>query len=57
MCTEPQTRIDAQPARVALSEISAFLQEAADLSAGRGAPLTRRIAFLQRKAEAGRVTA
>lgn len=51
MTTEPQTRTDAGLARVALSEISAFLQEAAELSADRGAPLSRRVAFHLRKAE------
>jgi len=51
MTTEPLPRLTAQPSRVALSEISAILQEAADLSADQGASLTRRVAFHQRKAE------
>ena len=51
MTTEPQTQTGAGPSLVALSEISALLQEAAELSADRGAPLSRRVAFHQRKAE------
>jgi predicted outer membrane protein len=51
MTTEPLPRLNAQPSRVALSEISAILQEAADLSADKGASLSRRVAFHQRKAE------
>ena len=51
MTTEPLPRINAEPARVALGEISALLQEAADLSADQGAPLSRRVAFHKRKAE------
>jgi predicted outer membrane protein len=51
MTTEPQTRTGKGSSLVALSEISALLQEAADLSADRGAPLSRRVAFHQRKAE------
>lgn len=51
MTTEPQTRTNAGSSRVALSEISAILEEAAELSADRGAPLSRRVAFHQRKAE------
>jgi hypothetical protein len=51
MTTEPQTRTDVGPSLIALSEISALLQEAADLTADRGAPLSRRVAFHQRKAE------
>lgn len=51
MTTEPQTRTNAESSRVALSEISALLQEAAELSADRDTPLSRRVAFHQRKAE------
>lgn len=51
MTTEPLPRLTAAPSRVALSEISAILQEAADLSADQGASLTRRVAFHRRKAE------
>ncbi len=51
MTSEPISRTGAGPSRVALSEISAILQEAADLSADRGAPLSRRVAFHLRKAE------
>ena len=51
MTTEPLPRLNAQPSRVALNEISAILQEAADLSADQGASLTRRVAFHKRKAE------
>lgn len=51
MTTEPQTRTDAGASRVALSELSALPQEAAELSADRDAPLSRRVAFHQRKAE------
>lgn len=51
MTTEPLPRLTAQPSRVALSELSALLQEAADLSADRDAPLSRRVAFHKRKAE------
>ena len=51
MTSEPQTRTDADSARVALSELSAFLQEAADLAADRDAPLSRRVTFHLRKAE------
>lgn len=51
MTTEPQNRTSAGPVRVALSELSALLQEAAELSANRDAPLSRRVAFHLRKAE------
>jgi predicted outer membrane protein len=51
MTSEPISRTGAGPSRVALSELSALLQEAADLSADRDAPLSRRVAFHQRKAE------
>lgn len=51
MSTQPQNRTSAGPSRVALGEISALLQEAADLAADRDAPLSRRVAFHQRKAE------
>lgn len=51
MSSEPQNRTSAGPTRVALREISAILQEAADLSADHCAPLSRRVAFHQRKAE------
>lgn len=51
MSTQPQNRTGAGPSRVALGELSALLQEAADLSADRDAPLSRRVAFHQRKAE------
>jgi predicted outer membrane protein len=51
MTTEPLPRLNAQPSRVALSEISAILQEAADLSADHGASLSRRVEFHKRKAE------
>jgi hypothetical protein len=51
MTTEPISGPGAGMARVALSELSALLQEAAELSADRGAPLSRRVAFHQRKAE------
>jgi predicted outer membrane protein len=51
MTSEPISRTGAGPSRVALSEISTLLQEAADLSADRGAPLSRRVAFHLRKAE------
>lgn len=51
MSTEPQTRTNAESSRVALSGISALLQEAAELSADRDAPLSRRVAFHQCKAE------
>jgi len=51
MTSEPQTRTGAATSRVALSELSALLQEAAELSADRDAPLSRRVAFHLRKAE------
>jgi predicted outer membrane protein len=51
MTTEPQIRTGAGPSRVALRELSAFLREAAELSADRDAPLSRRVAFHQRKAD------
>lgn len=51
MTTEPLPRFNTETSRVALSELSALLQEAAELSADRDAPLSRRVAFHKRKAE------
>ena len=51
MTTEPQTRTGGGLGRVALSELSALLQEAAELSTDRDAPLSRRVAFHQCKAK------
>lgn len=51
MTSQPLPLPDAQSPRVAAGEISAILQEAAELSADRGASLTRRVAFHKRKAE------
>ena len=51
MTIQPQTRTGGGLGRVALSELSALVQEAAELSADRDAPLSRRVAFHLRKAE------
>ncbi len=51
MTSQPLPRPGAQSSRVVVGEISAFLHEAAELSADRGASLSRRVAFHERKAE------